>query len=279
MSIHNASSPSNLNHPPLAHDLQGCKVAVPNGTTHWRVQRFTGGRPKTLPGRFELDLTAEQLLEMFGPGRYRIEALDEYGKPLAEVATINVGMPGDGASPEPIANQNVRPLPTSDTRFLVETIAHMSRAHSESLQSLANAQADWIKTLANAKQIPRNASPVAPQLPSGPPPDGEAPEPEPWWVHLLKPSTMLGLNGLLRNVGAMFGFKPDAPEPTKHRNAAGLAQIAERVASEKESEPAPEPTLDQRALEDAFWRARETLRAEGRLPPKYDNDSTTEKPS
>lgn len=276
MSIINSSSPSNINHPPLAHDAQGCKVAVPNGTTHWRVQRFTGGRPKTLPGRFELELTAEQLLEMFGPGRYRIEALDEYGKPLSEVATINIGMPNDGASAEPIANQNVRPLPaTSDTRFLVETIAQMSRAHSESLQSLANAQADWIKTLANAKQIPRNASPIAPQLPSGSPPESE--EPEPWWVHLLKPSTMLGLNGLVRNLGSVFGFKPDVPEPAKHRNASGLAQIAERVASVKEHDPEP-PKLDQRAIEEAFIRARETLRAEGRLPPEYDTDST-EKPS
>ena len=137
----------------------------------------------------------------------------------------------------------------------------MSRAHSESLQSLANAQADWIKTLANAKQIPRNASPIAAAA-SERIAAGERASPSRGGSHLLKPSTMLGLNGLVRNLGSVFGFKPDVPEPAKHRNASGLAQIAERAASVKEHDPEP-PKLDQRAIEEAFIRARETLRAEG----------------
>ena len=159
------SSASITSHPPLAHDAQGCKLPVPSGTTHWRVLRFTSGRPKVMPGRFDLELTHEQLLELCGPGRYRIEALDEYGRPLAEVATVNVGAPTVEAAPELVANANVRMVATSDTRIMLETIAQMSRAHSESLQSLANAQADWIKTLATAKQIPRNGMlAIPPQL-------------------------------------------------------------------------------------------------------------------
>ncbi len=101
----------------------------------------------------------EQLLEMCGSGQYRIEALDEYGKPLAEVAKIVVGIPNDGSTAKTAANQNMRTIASpTDSRLMLETIAQMSRAHSESLQSLANAQADWIKTLATAKQLPRNVN-------------------------------------------------------------------------------------------------------------------------
>ena len=280
MTIQNSSPPSLINHhPPLAHDSQGCKVAVPNGTTHWRVQRFTGGRPKSLPGRFELDLTPEQLLDLCGPGHYRIEALDEYGKPLAEVAKIVVGMPTDGSTAEPAANQHLRAITsTTDSRFMLETIAQMSRAHSESLQSLANAQADWIKTLATAKQLPRNANPAALPLPSISPPS-ESEEPEPWWVHLLKPSTLLGINGLVRNLGSMFGFKPETPEPAPRRNASALAQISERVASTKQLEPTTDaPNLDPRAIEEAFLRAKARIDAEA-AQHRDDTESTTEKPS
>jgi hypothetical protein len=276
MTINNSNPSLITNHPPLAHDAQGCKLPVPHGTTHWRIMRFTAGRPKTMPGRFDLDLTPEQLLEMCGPGQYRVEALDEYGKPLAEVAKIVVGVPSDGAAVEAPANQNARPLPPSDTRFLVETIAQMSRSHSESLQSLANAQADWIKTLATSKQLPRNANPVALQLQSASPPT-ESEEPEPWWVHLLKPSTLLGINGLVRNLGSMLGFKQEAPEPAPRRNASALAQISERVASTKQPEPLPEASkLDPRAIEEAFLRAKARIDVEAAQRP---HDETEEKPS
>jgi hypothetical protein len=223
------------NHPPLAHDAQGCKVAVPPGTKYWRILRFTAGRPKTMPGRFDLDLTPEQLVELCGPGRYRIDALDEFGQPLAtDLATIIVGGSGDATAIESGASPNVRAVPApSDTRFMLETLAQMSRAHSESLQSLSTAQADWIKTLATAKQLPRNAAPTPPASMS-PEPDA----PEPWWVHLLKPQALMAVSGLLRNLGSWFGVKPESSEPPKRRNASALAQMAERTTSSLSAEQA-----------------------------------------
>ena len=280
MSIQNTGNLPANTHPPLAHDAQGCKVAVPNGTTHWRIQRFTGGRPRLMPGRFELDLTPEQLLEMCGPGQYRIEALDEYGKLLAEVARVVVGASPE-LSLEPIATLGVRPsATTSDTRVMLETIAQMSRAHSESLQSLANAQADWIKTLATAKQLPRNGiAPFAqPQLPTAAVTDSV--EPEPWWTQLLKPETLVAASGLLRNVGTWFGIRQPSSEPTKRRNAASaLAQIAEDFASTKSAGSSVAAGLDSRAIETAFHRAQRELNANTPIQPGNDAAKPSTEPS
>jgi hypothetical protein len=203
-----------------------------------------------MPGRFDLELTHEQLLEVCGPGRYRIEALDDYGRPLAEVATVNVGATTGEAAPEVIANANVRMVATTDARIMLETIAQMSRAHSESLQSLANAQADWIKTLATAKQIPRNGVvAVPPQLA---PTAVEPQEAEPWWSHLLKPQALAVLGGVARNLMSYFGPRTQPAEPAKRRNSA-LAQIADRAAPSSETETAGV------SLESAFTRAFEQL--------------------
>jgi hypothetical protein len=33
------SNPETSAHPPLAHDAQGYKLPIPEGTTHWRILR------------------------------------------------------------------------------------------------------------------------------------------------------------------------------------------------------------------------------------------------
>jgi hypothetical protein len=274
MTIQN--SPTSItNHPPLAYDAQGCKLAVPNGTSHWRILRFTAGRPKVMPGRFDLELTSEQLLEMCGPGRYRIEALDEYGRSLAEVATVNVGAASGEMPAELVPNHTVRMIPTSDTRIMLETIAQMSRAHSESLQSLASAQADWIKTLATAKQIPRNGiAPFPPQL--MPQAAIEPPEPEPWWSHLLKPAALTAIGEVARNVISYFGPKQEPAETPKRRNST-LAQIADRTqAAAKEAQ-----TNAAVGLQKGFAEAYEAIygKKSKELEKPNDDKSSTEKSS
>ena len=281
----NTNTPASLlnNHPPLAYDAQGCKLAIPDGTTHWRILRHTAGRPKALPGpdmqpgRFGLEITHEQLLDLCGPGKYRIEALDEFGKTLACVTTVIVGLPDDGPV-ELAANHNVRPYSPNDLRIAMETIAQMSRAHSESLQSLASSQADWIKTLATAKQIPRNGFAVATQLPSGPP-STENQEPEPWWVSLFKPQTLTVVDGLMRNLSSWFGGKKEPPDPLKRRNMSGLAQIAERVAATEQPKPAVDRTDLARALEQAFSKASAEIEARKAAERTDRDDSSSEKPS
>ncbi|HTR54295.1 MAG TPA: hypothetical protein VMJ10_26565 [Kofleriaceae bacterium] len=276
MTIQNSSTPlSSPQHPPLAHDAQGCKVAVPPGTAHWRIQRFTGGRPKTLLGRFDLELTHDQLLETFGPGKYRIEALDEFGRPLGEIATVQVGLAGEAAPTELAVTQSLRAVPpTTDARFMLETLANMSRAHSESLQSLANAQADWIKTLATAKQIPRNGI-MLPQMTAST--ATEPPEPEPWWAHLLKPPALVALGGVARNLMSFLGPKQDTSESPKRRNSA-LSQIADRSAVPKQPEaPATSNGDTAKAFELAY---QQIFGKQTEQPPKDDEGTPgTEKSS
>ena len=249
--------------------------AVPSGTSHWRILRFTAGRPKVMPGRFDLELTAEQLLEMCGPGRYRIEALDEYGRSLAEVATVNVGGASSETPGELVPNHTVRMIPTSDTRIMLETIAQMSRAHSESLQSLASAQAEWIKTLATAKQIPRNGiAAIPPQL--SPQVATEPQEPEPWWSHLLKPSALTAIGDVARNLISYFGPKEERVETPKRRNSA-LAEIADRTAAAAKEAQAKAATDLEHALEQAYQRANGRKPQE--IPKETESQSSMEKSS
>ncbi len=138
-------------------------IEVPEETTHWRILRHTGGRPKPIPGhdqqpaRFGLDITPDDLLDMCGPGNYRVEALDQYGNRLELVTTLTIGHEDRQALPEevPVAFPP-RNYASSDLRIAMETIAHMSRTHTDSLRALAMAQADWIKMLAMQKALPRN---------------------------------------------------------------------------------------------------------------------------
>ncbi|MBV8756032.1 MAG: hypothetical protein JO257_02080, partial [Deltaproteobacteria bacterium] len=74
-----------LQHPPLARDAHGNLLAIPDGTAAWRICRETTGRPREIRGpdqqpfRFPLETTGDELVEMCGPGVYRVYALDEVG--------------------------------------------------------------------------------------------------------------------------------------------------------------------------------------------------------
>lgn len=143
-------------------------IAVPEATRHWRILRHTGGRPKPIPGqdmqpaRFALDMTPDDLHDMCGPGTYRIEALDQYGNRLELVTTVTVGAEPASEEASP-ALSPPRGYASSDLRVAMETIANMSRTHTDSLRALAMAQADWIKMLATQKALPRGHALPAPQ--------------------------------------------------------------------------------------------------------------------
>lgn len=74
-------------HPPLAYDSYGLRISVPDGTTHWRILRGED----TEPARFGLEMTRDDLLEICGPGRYKVEAVDCEGQRIGLVTTIAVG--------------------------------------------------------------------------------------------------------------------------------------------------------------------------------------------
>lgn len=174
-----AQQPRPVQHPPLAHDVRGIPIAVPEGTIAWRVRRQTAGRPKVVLGadrqplRLPLDTTADDLLDLCGAGTFRLDAVDDSGQLIDFVTTVSVGC-DDAASidSEPITPALVgsRGGTSTDLRFALETTAHLARAQSEALRSIASAQADWIKGLASAKAFPRNGMWLRPEPIAPPPP-------------------------------------------------------------------------------------------------------------
>ena len=162
-------------HPPLARDNYGHLVAVPDGTTAWRICRQTTGRPREILGhdkqpiRFPLETTCDELVAMCGRDVYRVYALDEVGKQLDYVTTLDltneVREIRNAASVEPMPAA-LRPSaalgPASDLRFALEAMAQMMRTNSEALRTVAESHVDLAKAIAMAKGLPRNALLAAP---------------------------------------------------------------------------------------------------------------------
>lgn len=258
-------------HPPLAHDTQGFKLSLPDGTTHWRILRHTGGRPKPVPGhdmqpaRFGLDLTQEDLLDLCGPGTYRIEALDQYGNRLACVTSVTIGADTPTTLADVSSTASVRAHAPNDLRIAMETIAQLSRSHSESLQSLATAQADWIKMLATAKAIPRNGYvPIA-----IPPAEAASADPptldtKPGWLKALEPAMPAIVGSVLRNVGSMF-HRNAAPSSMNDNGSAATARLM-RVRSRltpTERQILDEALLDERIAEQVIAMLAERSEPDG----------------
>jgi len=162
-----ATNPSSaIEHPPLAQDGQGNLLPVPNGTFAWRLSRHTGGRPRVVNGpdlaplRLPLHVTLDDLMDICGPGTYRLYALDEVGAVIDYVADVEVGNRRRNAAPaEPEAPVfAVARGQSSDLRYALEALTHMARTYADSLRAVTEAQADWVKTIAMAKGLPRNVA-------------------------------------------------------------------------------------------------------------------------
>ena len=183
--IAQAAADESDGHPPLARDALGNLLPVPDGTAAWRICRQTTGRPRALIGpdgaamRFPLTTTAAELVDLCGPGAYRIYALDEMGEQLEHVNTLDLTRGQRNASN---ANELDVPLaaalrvapgaaPTTDLRFALHAVTEIARINGEALRAISDSQADWIKTLAMNKGLPRNVA-----YPMLPPPREERDE-------------------------------------------------------------------------------------------------------
>jgi hypothetical protein len=190
-------------HPPLARDPMGNLLSVPDGTAAWRICRETAGRPSEIKGpdkqpfRFPLDTTSEELVDMCGPGVYRVYALDELAKQLGHVATWDL-TPGvrelrNAAAESPLLlRANPVGAPMSDLRFALEAMTAMMRTNSDALRMVAESHVDLAKTIAAVKGLPRNAAvPIpAPAAGSESTDDDEDEEEEErprHWVELMMP--------------------------------------------------------------------------------------------
>ena len=170
----NSAAKTEPQHPPLARDAQGNLVAIPDGTAAWRICRQTTGRPKEIAGpneqmlRFPLETTAEQLADMCGADVYRVYALDEVGKVLDYVVTVDLTRDAGelrNAAPDLAlvpAARTTPVTPSSDLRFALEAMAQMMRTNSDALRAVTETQADCVKALVSVRGFFRNAPPPQP---------------------------------------------------------------------------------------------------------------------
>ncbi len=184
-------SPSNA---PLARDVDGRAIKLPETAAGWRVRRHTGGRPRhhldahKQPMLFPLHYSITDAEEILPPGTYRLDLIDAKGEFLDITMPITIAGPRNGtenARAEPDEDQvDVVPmrLPASgsDVRLVLEAniratqlaFQHNERTLTASLRMadtlregvhvLAESQAEWIKSVAGSRGFFRNAGP-APQ--------------------------------------------------------------------------------------------------------------------
>jgi len=229
---------SNTNHPPLARNAQGHPVEMPDGAVWWQLKRETRGRPSLIKGpdgqpvRVPLDKTKQDVLETWGAGTFRLDALDALGNVLDYVTTVEIR---DDESSDDDDERDVDARDVSDLRYTLQTLSQVTRANADAIRAVTEAQADWVKGLAANKSLPRHPmylpapGPAASDdrdedddddgghrnagEPEGPPPPPAPTQPE--WVTLV--ATNLGaalapaVEKLVSSWAARFGGSPGAP--------------------------------------------------------------------
>lgn len=161
---------SDVDHPALARDAAGNLLPFPEGTAAWRIARETGGRlfeirgPDKAWARIPIEAVPEQVADQWGPGVYRVYALDALGGSLSKdhVARWDLRNAG-GDVPvvtggEPRSAASVPSSGSSDLRFALEAMSHMLRTNSDALRMVAESHVDLAKSIAAAKGLPRNAN-------------------------------------------------------------------------------------------------------------------------
>ena len=126
---------------PLANDIDGNPLDVPEAAVAWRVRRRAGrGRPQSVfdPAtgaqlEIELDATVDTL-RPFGPGGYRLDAIDEDGAVIeGVVAYTEVHDAGE------TRRRNASVAPDDHFGRLVSALEHMADTNCRALEALANA--------------------------------------------------------------------------------------------------------------------------------------------
>src|SRR5690242_5425734 len=127
---------------PLANDVNGNPLEVPEAAVAWRVRRASGrpGRPQNVydpeTGRqleVPLDATVDDLRECgCGPGRYRLEAVDGDSRAIAGIVAFTELVPDAEVRSEPA--EVLAPM-----ERLLETIEKQSDTLCRALEAMANA--------------------------------------------------------------------------------------------------------------------------------------------
>jgi hypothetical protein len=159
---------------PLAFNLQGDPIEVPEEAVGWRVRRlkagdkggapelvYDNGRPLILP----LEATAEELIERVAgrPGRYRLDPVDSSGKP------VRGGVPAYSLVEATALPSVERHRPDEVTTRLLVTVEQLVRSQQEGMAALTGQMAQVINAMGNAVVPPDKRRPVEyVQLPAPP---------------------------------------------------------------------------------------------------------------
>ncbi len=196
-------------HPPLARDTAGNLIAVPDGMDSLALSRETFGRPRKLRGpdkhlmRFPLHTSPEDVVELCGPGIYRVYALDAVGEQLGDDHVARWDLTPSSrehrnTSMDPMvalrADRHAMPAtPATDLRFALEAMAQMMRTNTDALRLVAESQVDLAKAIATVKGLPRNAAMYLPPAPANDDSDEYEEEEEDDEVQEARPSSYLDL--------------------------------------------------------------------------------------
>ncbi len=186
MSKPTAPASFEVDHPPLARDSAGNLLPFPDGTAAWRIARETGGRLFEIRGsdrawiRIATETTAEHIAEQWGPGIYRVYALDAVGGSLQKEHVARWDLRNAGSESFASISSELRngavsaPTGSTDLRYALEAMTQMLRTNSDALRVVAESHVDLAKSIAAAKGLPRNANPQA--LRALPPAESEDPD-------------------------------------------------------------------------------------------------------
>ncbi|MCU1281638.1 MAG: hypothetical protein JWM53_5184 [bacterium] len=126
---------------PLANDIDGNPIDVPENAVAWRVRRRLGrGRPQSVfdPATgAQLEILLEATvddLRPFGPGGYRLDAIDDDGNVIeGVVAYTEVHDIGE------VRRRNAAAAPDDHFGRLIAALEHMADTNCRALEALANA--------------------------------------------------------------------------------------------------------------------------------------------
>lgn len=243
-----------VDHPLLARDLVGNLLPFPDGTAAWRIARETGGRLFEIRGadkawvRIPIDAAPEHVAEQWGPGVYRVYALDAVGGSLHKehVARWDLRNAGSASYMSPsdlrptLLTAPSAPTVSTDLRFALEAMSNMLRTNSDALRMVAESHVDLAKSIAAAKGLPRNANLSALRALPAPEPEDSDDEDEddteaepgvPAWVNQvlvpLAPVIKLGSDFLSSR---LMPRSPASQTPTPSASANGSpSQASEEI--------------------------------------------------
>ncbi len=126
---------------PLANDIDGNPIDVPENAVAWRVRRRMGrGRPQSVfdpatGAQLEIPLEATvDDLRPFGPGGYRLDAIDDDGAVIEGVVAYT-----EVHDISEVRRRNAAAAPDDHFGRLIAALEHMADTNCRALEALANA--------------------------------------------------------------------------------------------------------------------------------------------